>query len=77
MTDAWDLKRAATFLGVSPRTLERYVARRMVPVIVLPAARVEGERGARGTRPIITFDPAALAEWRGQYAVGARGRRTA
>lgn len=39
--DGWKLPRAAQFLGLSPRTLERYVARRMVPCIIYPPARVD------------------------------------
>ena len=66
--DAWSLRRTALFLGVSPRTLERWVARRMIPCIVYPAARVE--EGTKGTKPIIAFDPDELAAWRDQQKVG-------
>lgn len=66
--DAWDLARGASFLGVSTRTLERWVARRVVPCIVYPAARVE--EGKKGTKPIIAFDPDELAAWRDQQKVG-------
>lgn len=65
--DAWDLKRAAAFLGLSPRTLERYVARRMVPVIVYPPARVEP--GKKGSKPMLAFDPTELAAWRDRHKV--------
>jgi len=66
--NAWALGRAALFLGVSPRTLERWVARRVVPCIVYPPARVEN--GKQGTKPIIAFDPDELAAWRDQQKVG-------
>ncbi|HEX5178197.1 MAG TPA: hypothetical protein VFW04_02600 [Gemmatimonadaceae bacterium] len=66
--DAWDLPRAASFFGVSPRTLERWVARRVVPCIVYPPARVE--EGTKGTKPIIAFDPDELAAWRDHHKVG-------
>ena len=66
--DGWKLDRAAEFLGISPRTLERYVARRMVPCIIYESAR--GESG----KPIIVFDPLELAAWRDEHKVG-RARR--
>lgn len=66
--DAWDIGRAAAFLGVSGRTVERWVARRVVPCIVYPPARVE--EGKKGKKPIIVFDPAELAAWRDQQKVG-------
>lgn len=65
--DAWDIRRAALFFGVSPRTLERWVARRVVPCIVYPPARVED---GKGTKPIIAFDPDELAAWRDHHKVG-------
>jgi len=64
MQDAWDLKRAALFLGLSPRTLERYVARRMIPCILYPSATKDD------ARPRIAFDPDELAAWRDQRKVG-------
>lgn len=67
MSDAWDLRRAALFLGLSPRTLERYVARRMVPCIVYESARGEG-------KPMIAFDPDELAAWRERRKVGRMAR---
>jgi len=70
--DAWSLQRAALFLGVSPRTLERYVARRMVPCIVYPPARVAP--GMRGSKAMIVFDPAELAAWRDSRKVGRLAR---
>ena len=66
--DAWNLERAARFFGVSQRTLERWVGRRVVPCIVYPPARVE--EGTKGTKPIIAFDPGELAAWRDQQKVG-------
>lgn len=62
--DAWDLKRAALFLGISPKTLQRYVAKRAVPCILFPSARTDSDR------PIIVFDPAELAAWRDAHKVG-------
>lgn len=62
--NAWDLKRAAEFLGVSPRTLERYVDQRIVPgLIVLPPAR-------GGARSMLRFDPVILAKWRAEKTIG-------
>lgn len=65
--DAWDLDRASRFLGMSKRTLERYVAKRKVPCIVY-------ESPGEGERPLIRFNPLELAEWRRQREV-ARVRR--
>lgn len=62
--DGWKLERAAEFLGISTRTLERYVARRMVPCIIYESAR--GESG----KPIVVFDPWELAAWRDEHKVG-------
>ena len=65
--DGWKLPRAAAFLGLSTRTLERYVARRMVPCIVYESARGEG-------KPMIAFDPSELAAWRDKRKVGRMAR---
>ena len=65
--DAWDLARAARFLGMSTRTLERYVAKRRVPCIVY-------ESPTEGDRPLIRFNPRELAAWRQEREV-ARVRR--
>jgi len=69
--DAWRLKRAAEFLGLSPRTLERYVTRRLVPCIVYESARSAGTRDAR---PIVAFDPVELAAWRESHKIGRHHR---
>jgi len=62
--DAWDAKRAALFLGLSVKTLQRYVAKRAVPCILFPSARTDSDR------PIIVFDPIELAAWRDEHKVG-------
>jgi len=62
--DAWDAKRAALFLGLSVKTLQRYVAKRAVPCILFPSARTDSDR------PIIVFDPVELAAWRDEHKVG-------
>ena len=71
--DAWDLKRAAQFLGVSPRTLERWVAKRLVGGLIV---YTEPARGA-GEKTIIAFDPDELAAWREKHMVGGRRKRAA
>lgn len=54
--DAWKLERAATLLGVSSRTLKRYVQKRTVPCIIY-------ESTTDGDKPMIRFDPRDLAAW--------------
>jgi len=53
-------QRAAQFLGMSVRTLDRYVTERKIPCIIYE----------NGERPMIVFDPADLAAWRDQRKLG-------
>lgn len=66
--DAWKMPRAAAFLGISVRTLERLVGARKVPCIEYPPVRLT--EGGRGVRPIIVFDPDDLAAYRDKHRVG-------
>jgi hypothetical protein len=67
--DAWRVPRAALFLGVSDKTVERWVAQRMIPgTIVYPPGRGEG------SKPIIAFDPVGLAQFRATYTHGMPSR---
>jgi excisionase family DNA binding protein len=53
-------KDAAALLGISPRTLERYVAETQIPYIRLP------RRGERGP---IRFSRSQLRKWLDQHTV--------
>ncbi len=53
-------KDAAEFLGISPRTLERYVAEAQIPHIRLPR---------RGDRGPIRFSRAQLKKWLEQHTI--------
>lgn len=65
------IARAAEILGVSEKTMERYVAQRRVPAYALPPAR-EGKKGTRGTKPILTFDEDELIAFAEQFRIGPR-----
>jgi len=45
---------AAEFLGISPRTLERYVREGLIPYVPLPK---------RGSRSVVRFLRSQLVEW--------------
>lgn len=71
--DAWRAPRAAAFLGVSEKTIERWAAKRIIPgMIVYPPAREDEATpgGKKGTKPIIAFDPVALARFRASFTLG-------
>lgn len=53
-------KDAATMLGISPRTLERYVAEGQIPYIRLPQ---------RGERAPIRFSRSQLRKWLDQHTI--------
>ena len=53
-------KDAAALLGISPRTLERYVAESQIPYIRLPQ---------RGERAPIRFSRSQLRRWLDQHTV--------
>jgi len=53
-------KDAAALLGISPRTLERYVAEAQIPYIRLPR---------RGERSPIRFSRSQLRKWLDQHTV--------
>ena len=53
-------KDAAALLGISPRTLERYVAEGQIPYIRLPQ---------RGERAPIRFSRSQLRKWLDQHTV--------
>lgn len=72
--DAWDLPRAARFLGVSERTLSRWASERRVPgLIVYDPPKPDAKRGTKGSKPMLAFDPAELARWRRQFTIGKVG----
>ncbi|WP_420715101.1 helix-turn-helix domain-containing protein [Corallococcus sp. bb12-1] len=56
--DAWDVRRAAQFLGVADKTLYRWAAAGTVPYL-----KIGG---------LLRFDPSALAEWRAQHVRGGK-----
>jgi len=68
-SDAWRRPRAAAFLGIAVRTLDRLVDQGRVPCIVYPAVRVKKD-GRKDARPMIAFDPDDLARYRASYKVG-------
>lgn len=69
------LAEAAKVLGVSEKTLERYVAQRRIPAFAMPPARVG--QGTRGTKPILVFDRAEVLAFREQFRIGPRLAKTA
>ena len=56
LEDAWDVRRAALFLGISEKTLYRWAAEGRVPCFKLGG--------------LLRFAPSELATWRSQQSRG-------